>query len=104
MFGIQLQLDLSRQSGGFYEGPFGTRRRGAGDEALLGRRPRVLTFPVPPEVNLPLEGLVAKSATERFVAGVFPEMSDEVRGLTESFPANDAFVRFFSCNKMKSNG
>lgn len=50
------------------------------------------------EVDLPLERLLTQAAGERFVSGVLAHMRDEIRTLAERFGANDAFVRFFTCN------
>lgn len=56
----------------------------------------VLRFPVSPQVHLALEALAARVAAERFEAGVFPAVCDEVGALTERFSTHLAFVRLFS--------
>lgn len=56
----------------------------------------VLRFPVPPQVHFALEAFAARVAAERFEAGVFPAVRDEVGALAERFAAHLAFVRLFS--------
>lgn len=58
---------------------------------------RVLAVPVPPQIDLALERLVAQSAGERLVAGVLAHVGDEIRRLAERFAAHDALVRLLSC-------
>lgn len=59
---------------------------------------RVLAVAVPPQVDLALEGLVAKSAGERFVTGVLTHVGDQIGRLAEGFAAHDALVRLLTCN------
>lgn len=52
----------------------------------------MLSFLVLAKVDLPLKGFVTEPAREGLVTRVFPHVGDEVRGLTEGFRADDAFV------------
>ena len=65
-------------------------------ERQVGHR-RVLAVPVPPQVDLALERLVAEAARERLVPGVLAHVGDEIRRLAERFAAHDALVRFLAC-------
>lgn len=62
------------------------RRRG---KTVAGKRSTnqfaVLTFAVTPQVDLPLEGLLAETAREGLVAGVFAHVRNQVRALAEGF-------------------
>lgn len=62
---------------------------------------RVLAVPVPPQVDLALERLVAQAASERLVTGVLAHVGDEIRRLAERFAAHDALVRLLSCYPTK---
>lgn len=70
-------------------------RSAAADDALL-REARVLTLPVAPQIHLPLERLLAETAAEGLVAGVFAHVRDQVRRLAERFAADDALVRLLA--------
>lgn len=70
--------------------------RCAWDVMLLCRRPRMLTFPMSPQVDFSLERFFTQATREGFVSCVFPEMSDQVWWLTKRFSTDDAFVRFLS--------
>jgi len=59
----------------------------------------VLRLLVPPQVHLPLEGLVAQLAGEGLVAGVLAGMRYQVGALAEGLAAHLALVRFLTCNK-----
>lgn len=61
----------------------------------------MLTFPVPPQVDLPLEGLVAEAALEGLVAGVLTHVRDQVAALGKRLAAHHALVRFLACNTKK---
>lgn len=52
-------------------------RRAAADDSLL-REARVLTLPVTAQIHLPLERLLAETAAEGLVAGVFAHVRDQV--------------------------
>lgn len=52
---------------------------------------------VPPQVDFPLESLLAGGADERLEAGVFPAVGDEVGALTESFPTHLTLVGLLTC-------
>ena len=54
----------------------------------------MLRLPVPPEVDLPLEPLLAEPAGEGFVSRVLPHMRDQVAALTERLAAHHALVGF----------
>lgn len=58
---------------------------------------RVLRLLVPAQVDFALERLVAQFAGERFVAGVFARVGDQVGALAESFPAYLALVGLLTC-------
>lgn len=62
----------------------------------------VPTLTMATQVDLALERLIAKAAAEWLVAGVFAHVCDEIGALAESFQANGAFVRLFTC-KMEGN-
>lgn len=62
----------------------------------------MLTFPVPSQVDLPLEGLVAEAALKRLVAGVLAHVRDQVAALGERLAAHDALMRFLACNTKSS--
>lgn len=80
---------------------FGYRGRGAGDVALLGRRPGMLALPVSAQIDLPLERLVAQATRERLVAGVLAQVRDQVGRLAERLAAHHALVRFLACTDQK---
>jgi hypothetical protein len=61
------------------------------DDAFGGRG--MLRLPVPPQVHLALEGLLAEAAREGLVAGVLAHVGDQVGRLAEGLRADDAFVR-----------
>lgn len=63
---------------------------------------RMLAFPVPTQIDLPLERFLAETALKRFVAGVFTHVRDQVAALGERLAAHDTFVRFFTCNTESS--
>lgn len=56
----------------------------------------VLRLSVSPQVHFALEAFAARVAAERFEAGVFPAVCDEVGALTECFSTHLAFVRLFT--------
>jgi len=58
----------------------------------------MLTLAMPPQVHLPLKGLVAEAALERLVAGVLTHVRDQVAALGERLAAHHALVRFLACN------
>ena len=53
------------------------------------------------EIDLPLEGLEAQFAGERFQTGMFPRVCDEVAGLTESLAAMTTDVRLLTWNERR---
>lgn len=63
----------------------------------------VLRLFVSPQVHFSLEAFAAQVAAERFVAGVFPAVRDEVGALAERFPAHLAFVWLLTWEKNKKN-
>lgn len=66
----------------------------AGDDGLRHRG--VLGLPVPPQIHLPLESLVAEAAGEGLVSGVFAHVRDEIGRLAERLGAHHALVGFLS--------
>jgi len=56
----------------------------------------VLRLHVTPHVHLALERSTARVARERFEAGVFAAMRDEVRGLAEGLATVAALVRLLT--------
>ena len=56
----------------------------------------MLGLPVAPKVDLPLEPLLAESAGEGFVSGVFAHVGDEVAALAERLAAHHALVRLLT--------
>jgi len=60
----------------------------------------VLRVAVPTQIDFALERFVTETTGERFVAGVFPHVRDEVRRLTECLLAYYAFVGLLTCNKV----
>lgn len=56
----------------------------------------VLCFSVSPQVHFALEAFATRVAAERFEAGVFAAVCDQVGALTERFSTHLAFVRLFS--------
>lgn len=78
---------------------FSHRGRGAGDVALLGRRPRVLALAVSAQVHLALERLVAQAARKRLVARVLAQVRDQIGRLAECLATHHAFVRFLTWEK-----
>lgn len=65
-----------------------------GDDGLRHRG--VLRLPVPPQVDFPLESLVAEAAGEGLVAGVFAHVRDEIGRLAERLGAHHALVGFLA--------
>ena len=63
----------------------------------------MLALPVPSQIDLPLERLVAQTALKRLVAGVLTHVRDQVAALGERLAAHHALVRFLTCNT-KSEG
>ena len=59
----------------------------------------MLSVLVSPQVDLPLERLVAELAGEGLVSRVLAHVSDQVARLAERFQANAALVRFFPCDE-----
>ena len=57
---------------------------------------RMLAVAMPPQVHFALEGLVAESAGERFVARVLAHVGDEIGRLAKGFAAHDALVRLLA--------
>lgn len=62
------------------------------------RRRRMLTFPVPSQIDLSLECFVAQAALKRLIAGVLTHVRDQVAALGERLAANHALMRFLTCN------
>ena len=60
----------------------------------------MLRVAVPTQIDFALERFVTETTGERFVAGVFPHVRDEVRRLTECLLAYYAFVGLLTCNKV----
>ena len=59
----------------------------------------MLRLPVPPQVHLPLEPLLAHPASEGFVTGMLPHVGDQVGALAEGLAADHANVRLLACRK-----
>lgn len=70
---------------------------------VLGAVVVVLALAVATQIDLALEGLFAEAAGEGFVARVLPHVRDQVGALAESFLADDAFVRLFTCERRAGN-
>lgn len=62
----------------------------------LGFHLFMLVFFVSPEIDFPLKCFGAQITLKRFVTGVFPRMSDQIRTLTERFTTNDTLVRLLT--------
>ena len=59
----------------------------------------MLRLRVSSQVDLALKRATALVAGERFEAGVFAAVRDEVGRLTEGFVAMATYVRFLACNR-----
>lgn len=88
----------ARGDGGGVAGSYVDRRRHLERAVVEGRCLGVLSLPVPPQVDLALEGLVAETALEGLVTGVLAHVGYQVTALGERLETHYALVWLFTCN------